>query len=558
MKIFFTVISVFFLNSICFSQVENVPLSYPVYDFLKEMSIKKIISFDDDNPNLSRFEISDFLKIIESKKSELSNTEIKLLNKYKIEYIPEESNKDNTWQMFGSGKKYLKNLGEFFSNKQKYIFAVGKPGNNAYIEGLGNIYVGKQIKPSENKNILMMDGGFRARGTIINHLGYSFDFSKGAIFGQKEIAPFVEPRLRTDFKFNEDSEKLKNYDFTNAYLKYYVEPLKGMDLSAQFGREKLTYGYGYGSKPILSGDNPNMDFLKLNFKYGIVRFSSIFASTVGYFAKERNDRYTKYFSAHRLKVAIPDFADLSISEVVIFNGRIEFAYLNPILLYHFAEKSLQDRDNKNFILDFKTKFMKNLEFQGTLFVDDDEQFAILSGKTNRSQKFVYQLGTMVYEPLSIKDISLTFEYTKIRPYTYSHSDIRDNYTAYGAILGHRIGPNADEIFTRLTYNISDWGRLNFEYSYVRKGNNIYDAKGNLIKNVGGDVAIAFRDGIDDIDAIFLEGERVNTQVIGVNFRWIPIRNYTFDFHYEYNLEHYITKGFKSDFSYGFIKLNVNY
>lgn len=556
-RLFLSAVLLFIAVSSGISQVENVSIEYPVYDFLKEMTVKKIINYDEDNPNLSRFEIADFLKTIESKKTELSRTEIKILDKYKVEFIPEESNKDNTWQMFGSGKNYWKNLEDFFSNKQKYIFTAGKPGNNAFIEGIGNVYAGTEFKPDNKNQTVMMDGGFRARGTIFNHLGYSFDFLKGAIFGDKNLAPFMEPKLRSDFKFNEDSESLKNYDFTNAYLKFYIEPTEGMGLSLQLGREKLTYGYGYGSKPVLSGDNPNMDFLKMNFDYGIVRFSSIFASTVGYMQPDRDDRYTKYFSAHRIKVAIPDIVDLAISDVVVYNGRIEFAYLNPILLWHFAEKSLQDRDNKNFIFDFKTKFIKNVEFQGTFFVDDDEQFAILTGGSTRSQKYVYQIGTMIYEPF-IKNLSFTLEYTKIRPYTYTHYDIRDNYTAYGVNLGHRIGPNADELFSRITYNISDWGRINLEYSHVRKGNNIYDANGNLVTNVGGDIAQGHRTGIDPEEAPFLAGNRVNTDAIGLNFRWIPIRNYIFDFYYGYTIQNHITDGFKKDYSFGYIRMNVEY
>ena len=55
-KIYLPVLFVLIFASVCFSQVENVPLSSPVYDFIKEMSVKKIIAFDDDNPNLSRFE----------------------------------------------------------------------------------------------------------------------------------------------------------------------------------------------------------------------------------------------------------------------------------------------------------------------------------------------------------------------------------------------------------------------------------------------------------------------------------------------------------------------
>jgi hypothetical protein len=540
--------------------VENVPLSSPVYDFIKEMSVKKIIAFDDDNPNLSRFEVADYLKTIATKTQQLSNTEIKLLNKYKVEFIPEESNSDNTWQMFGSHKKFSENFKDFLSDKQKYLYKVGTTGNNAVIEGLGNLNFGYQIKPSGDKIIytFMMDGGFRARGTVFNHLGYSLDYLKGALFGDNGLAPYVEPRLKIDFKFNENAEILKNYDYTTAYLKYYVEPLDGFHLSAQFGREKITLGYGYGSKPILSGDNPDLDFLKFNLKYGVIRFTSIFASTVGYFLPIRDDRYTKYFSAQRLKIAIPDMFDFALSDVIIYNGRIDLAYMNPILFYTFAEKSLQDRDNKAFVFDLKTTAWKNIEFTGTCFIDDDQQFAFLTGKTDRSEKFVYQVGTMLYEPLKMKNLSFTVEYTKIRPYTYSHYDIKDNYTAYGIDLGHRIGPNADEIFTRLTYNVSDWGRFNLEYSHVRKGNNIYDANGNLIKNVGGDVLYTYRDGIDDPNAQFLEGERVNTEIVGFTFRWIPIRNYIFDIHYDYSLQNFITKGYKSDYSYAYVKLNINY
>jgi hypothetical protein len=542
----------------CFAQVENVQLKFPVYTFLKEMSVKKIIHYDDDNPNLSRFEVADFLKTIESKKQQLSHTEIKLLEEYKVEYIPEESNSSNTWNMFGSGKKFADNMIDgFLSNKQKYIFSTGKPGNNLFVEGIGNVYLGHEFKPDNKTNTIMMDGFVGLRGTMFNHLGYYLDLGKGMMFGQKDLAPLMEPRMRVDFKFNEDKEKLRNYDYTSANLKYYIEPTEGLGLSVQLGREKTTLGFGYSGKTILSGNNPDLDMIKLNAKYGILRYTTIFASSVGYFSPYRDQRYTKYISIQRMKIAIPDLFDLGITSNVVYNGRIDFAYLNPILFWTFAEKSLQDRDNKNFALDFQTRIFKNVELQGTVYVDDDELFGLATGKINKGEKFAYQLGTMIYEPFSIKDLSFTFEYTKIRPYTYSHYDIRNDYTVYGLSMGHPLGPNADEIFTQLTYNISDWGRLGLEYRYRRKGNNYYDANGNLV-NVGGDISLTFRDSIDNPDARFLEGERVNSQIVTLTFRFIPIRNYIFDFSYIYNLDNNITKGFKTDLGYAFVKMSVLY
>ncbi|MGV8018075.1 MAG: hypothetical protein AB2L26_07795 [Ignavibacteria bacterium] len=69
---------------------------------------------------------------------------------------------------------------------------------------------------------------------------------------------------------------------------------------------------------------------------------------------------------------------------------------------------------------------------------------------------------------------------------------------------------------------------------------------------------AFRDEIDNPDAPFLDGERVNTHNIGLTFRFIPIRNYTFTLSYVYNLDDNITKGVKKDFSYAFARMNIIY
>ena len=117
-----TVAFIFVLFFYClnaFPQVENVPLSNKVYDFLKQMSVKKIIpSINDDDPNLSRREVADFLNQVDSKSIELSNTEEKLLNKYKIEFVPGEMNRENTSVMFDRKESFLKRFGEIFTKKK--------------------------------------------------------------------------------------------------------------------------------------------------------------------------------------------------------------------------------------------------------------------------------------------------------------------------------------------------------------------------------------------------------------------------------------------------------
>lgn len=83
-----TMLKVLFLCSVLFlctrlnAQVENVPLEDEVYGFLKKLSVKKIIgSIDDDNPNLSTFEVSQLLKTALKKSKQLSEVERKLISK---------------------------------------------------------------------------------------------------------------------------------------------------------------------------------------------------------------------------------------------------------------------------------------------------------------------------------------------------------------------------------------------------------------------------------------------------------------------------------------------
>jgi hypothetical protein len=164
-----------------------------------------------------------------------------------------------------------------------------------------------------------------------------------------------------------------------------------MDISFQLGREDITIGYGYGSKLVLSGDNPTMDF-KFNFDYGIVSFTSLQTSTTGYFSFTPEKRYTKYFAHNHLKLKFDNLFDVGIGETMIYSGRgIELGYLTPFTFYKFIEMGIQDRDNGNLYFDLQTKFIKNFEMQGTFLLDEDS-LSNLGDLKKYTNKTAYQLG----------------------------------------------------------------------------------------------------------------------------------------------------------------------
>lgn len=522
------------------------------------MKIKGLISFiREDDPLLSRFEVKNLLDEISNKYDELSNTEEKLLNKFQTEFS-ESIHPDTATQLFNPQNNFFSDLNEMYSDKVKYLYAYKEKENNVFFEWLGHFYHGQKFESQKTTNSNLYDIGFRIRGTVFNRLGFNLTVFKGGVSGNKSFAEIIEPRLLYNFKWIEDAENIGNYDFTYGYLKYNLQPVNDMNISVQLGREDFTLGYGYGSKLILSDNHPTLDFIKFNFDYGIINFSSMHASTTGYFSNSIDDRYTKFIAFNRLKLKFDNLFDVGIGETVVYSGRgIDLAYLSPVNFYKFTEMSIQDRDNGNIYLDLQTKFIRDLEFQAT-FLLDENILSHLEDLDRYTNKTAYQIGAFWYQPFSLPDLSLIVEYTKIRPYVYTHIDLKNNYTAFGANMGHRIGPNADELMTRLNYNFNEKIRATIEYRYSREGNNIYDEAGNLIKNVGGDIALSHGLVVQNLVAKFLDGERVNYNMFSAGLRIEPIRDFIFEITYNYQKQKNITKNFSSDLSYALFKFTLEY
>ena len=209
----------------------------------------------------------------------------------------------------------------------KYAYAFKRNDINFYLNVLGRSVYGQDITPEIN-NSELFDIGFRMHGTLFDKLGYSLTVQKGGISGSLDFAAVLDPRLNYNFKYIENMENIGNYDFAEGYLRYYTEPIENMKLDFQIGSEKIKLGYGYGSRLVLSGDHPVLDFVRMDFKYGVFSFTSITASTVGTFSIIRDDDYTKYYAYNKFKLSLKNFADIGLGEAIIYSGRgIELAYL---------------------------------------------------------------------------------------------------------------------------------------------------------------------------------------------------------------------------------------
>ena len=178
------------------------------------------------------------------------------------------------------------------------------------------------------------------------------------------------------------------------------------------------------------------------------------------------------------------------SEAVIYGNRgIEFQYLNPIMPYHVAEHHLGDHDNNTMSFDITAFPINNYKFYLELFLDD---FTLSRNPlTYYGNKFAFLLGGYCVEPFDVKNLDFRIEYTRIEPYVYTHKDSINQFLNYDQIIGHWLGPDADNWFTEINYRPHRDLKFSFNWEYSRKGSLVeikpyqifYNEKKTFLKEV---------------------------------------------------------------------------
>jgi hypothetical protein len=119
----------------------------------------------------------------------------------------------------------------------------------------------------------------------------------------------------------------------------------------------------------------------------------------------------------------------------------------------------------------------------------------------------------------VENTNLMVEYTRIEPFVYSHARSRDdNYTNLDRILGPRIGPNADSWFFRTDYLPARNLTFSFRVNIDRKGMNVLDENGNILRNVGSDPFLPHRDS-DPRNKKWMDGIVMRTRAVDLRASW---------------------------------------
>lgn len=517
------------------AQVEHVPLTSPVYDYLLRAENKGYLEHKSlSSLPLQRKEITAILNQMYLDKN-LSARDREIVTFYLKEFNAlEESNavifenEQNTDNIF---------FDDLLGNKDKYIYK--------YIDSTSNVELKPLLKAesfftsnsdyNENKSVLV-HAGARLMGTLSNSFGYYLQATNGSmISGDRRLAIDREQSYSNNVKFAFLESDL---DFTQSHVRY-----DNGWFYATLGREVRNLGAGLFQKVFISNSSQPFDAISLGAKFSSFEYRFTHGSLL---SSPLDTNLTQGFNSiipdkflvmHRFAFR-PSWGEIGLWESVIYSDRsIDFAYLNPISFFKSLEHALRDRDNSMMGIDATIRPMKNLQLKGSFLLDDiiiDEiGNGFWSNKTAWNIAATYSLDL---------PIDLGVEYSRVEPYTYSHFNELNSYTNDRGLLGSIIKPNSDYIGFMINYWVSDKYPLSFRYISTRHGENIYE-NDKLVRNVGGDENQTRRPDDRYLGIEFLDGNLIKTGIFEFSAGIELVRNLNVKAMYSYETKvesnHYV-------------------
>ena len=475
-KYFLSVLVILLFMPAVKAQVVYEPLYEDVYNFLRRVSQKGIIEFDDLIRPLPRTYITEKLLETDSLSSQLTSLEKEELKFFLNDFYFEK------WLIDGDDSK-KENLDYFsYDPADRWrMFSYGAEGfkiNANFILGaeLGSV---KKAKQTHFWN------GFYSYGYVSDILGFSFDFRDNTEEGTtldktKNFTPITGVNPKTDLNtYNYPPDKM---EYSEAKMMLATDWKWG---SLAAGKEFLEWGYGDNGLLVLSQKAPSFPLIRLDispvnwlsFNYFHAWLSSDVVDTTSFYPTAIGDQRflfrEKYLASHTLTIKPTKGLDISLGESIIYADRLEILYLIPVTFFRLADHYLsrqynQAGSNAQFFFGVSSKgHIKNTHLYGTLLIDEVTLNGLWKSEDQRNQ-IGFTLGSSLTD-LLIENLTLKLEYTKIYPYVYQHYISTTTYESASYVLGHWMNNNADQVFGSLKYRFARglealiWGR------YIRQG-----------------------------------------------------------------------------------------
>lgn len=507
-------------------QNELISVNHPVNDLIRTLYYKSVIhNFDQTILPLHRKEILKILVEAKKNNSRISTIEMEEINHW-IEIFSTDGK--NISSLI---KEMNFDLYEHFKEKRENYFYSSMDSSASF--RLSPVLSLDYLKDKEANAFLFMFGA----AVLLDYekFGFMVVTRNGLQSGERKTAA-RDLRVKQSYTFNVTG--LPNFDATTGYFYYASDFFK---LAA--GRERILWGNSAINPLLLGSESQQFDFIKYQFKWKTLSYdflhawlvqpyNSIFVDSI---IGDVRNKGSKYVAMNRISFSPWDNLRIGGNQVIIYaNRNVELAYLTPFLFWESAQRSMGDLDNSFLVLDVSYLPTAGINIYSS-FLMDDIHFSYLTkdGGNYRQNRWAYQIGFNVTNPVIFQNIVLSSEYSVIRPYTLSHPGIGEalSYTNNSYPLGINMEPNSTLWSTKITYSPFPNGKVSLQFNNYLHGKNIYDSSGKLIENVGGSYFLSTTQ-YDDSTAVLLDGELEVKNIIRLKFNYIISYLWNFEFNFE--------------------------
>ncbi|WP_435354433.1 capsule assembly Wzi family protein [Emticicia sp. SJ17W-69] len=464
-------ILLFLLFCYCTStaQVVYEPLYRSVYAYLSRISQRGIINLDDVVQPIARKDIAQHLHQLQQNDEQLTPLEKKELVFYLKEYTQDltllyrdSSLKETTKVKF---LKYSNNDRFRFLSSQDKLFTINFQPIFGYQFGITN----------GSHSLTHRWSGFWAYGAIGKNFGYSVDFRAHQEDGTGvDSSKSFTPETGVLARYRENGLE---YSEVKATLSY---NWKWGNITV--GKDYMPIGYGTNGKIIISTKAPSFPLIRLDikpvkwfsFNYAHIWLNSNVVDSTNIRASGIPKVYQisdvpKYMATHSLIFTPFKGLKVLLGESIIYNNQVQLAYMTPILFFRAVSHYQGELSRSNTVSNSQIfaqvssrNHIPHTHLYASFFIDE------LSLRNKNRNQTAYNLGVSLTD-FPIKNLFISSDYTRVRPYTYIHFIPAQTYRNSNYNIGHWIGDNADQWTNEIQYRIKRGLDIKMNYRLIRKG-----------------------------------------------------------------------------------------
>ncbi len=441
-----------------------------LYDFIDELTNMGAIEVNTAIKPYSRLQIAHFLV------TAINNPELTSRQRDEITFYLKDFNKELT-----TGKDFDKRFDIFYYSDSVFKISVN------------GIFGGRGYYNSNGFEQHRWNGG-----EFFAHIGKNIGIY-GSLRDNFESAQFGAPAYLTKhkgavYKLGADS-------------KDYSDSRGGITYAWKWGnigliKDHIEWGNNYNGSNIISGHNPSVAQLKLKMKpvdwfelnythQWLVSEVVDSARTYSLYNDSRRVYTNKFMAANMFTIKPWKKLHFSFGNSIIYSdGEVNPAFLIPFLFYKSVDHTYNASRNSvghnaQMFFDISSRQINNWHLYTSVFIDEIS-LSNAFNKEKQSNLVSVKLGVRATNLLP--DVSLTAEYTRTNPFTYTHFIPSLTYESNRYNMGHYLKDNADEIYIAARYKPIRGLDILLSYCQVRKGrdNQKILEETNSITNLWGD------------------------------------------------------------------------